>query len=330
MKPLRHALLLGSVYGLMATAYIWLSGGIAAHMASNVHDLARIERLKGFVFVATTAALLVLAAWIMFRRLARAIDEHERLRKATVSAQSRVLAGELAAAVAHDFNNVLTVAQFALDELRSGVADKSDALLGDASRAIAQGRGLALRLANTARGGRPTPTELRDLVPITRSMLRALGKLPRLADCTIDFDLCDEAVAQIDVLLFEQILANLVLNAADAAGSAAGNAGRVLVVLRHGEDGSALEVHDNGPGIAAERRATIFNAFETTKADGLGLGLLSVRAAAEAQGGTVELGTSSLGGAMFLVKLPRRRASEARQVAAPAPAAHGPALAVQR
>ena len=120
MKPLRHALLLGIVYGLMATAYIWLSGVIAAHMASNVRDLARIERLKGFVFVATTAALLMLAAWIMFRRLARAIDERERLRKATVSAQSRVLAGELAAAVAHDFNNVLTVAQFAVDELRSG------------------------------------------------------------------------------------------------------------------------------------------------------------------------------------------------------------------
>jgi len=75
MKPLRHALLLGLVYGLMATAYIWLSGAVAARMASNVRDLARIEQLKGFVFVATTAVMLVLAAWIMFRRLARAIDE---------------------------------------------------------------------------------------------------------------------------------------------------------------------------------------------------------------------------------------------------------------
>jgi len=324
MKPLRHALLLGIVYGLMATAYIWLSGVIAAHMASNVRDLARIERLKGFVFVATTAALLMLAAWIMFRRLAGAIDERERLRKATVSAQSRVLAGELAAAVAHDFNNVLTVAQFAVDELRSGGVDKNGSLLGDASRAIAQGRGLAIRLANTARGGRPIPTELRDLVPITRSMIRALGKLPRLADCAIDFDLGTEAVAQVDVLLFEQILANLVLNAADAAGKA----GRVRVVLRRGGDGIVLEVHDNGPGIEVERRATIFNAFETTKADGLGLGLLSVRAATEAQGGTVEVGTSSLGGAMFSVNLPRRRANEKDQTAvAPSPAARGPALA---
>ena len=324
MKPLRHALLLGIVYGLMATAYIWLSGVIAAHMASNVRDLARIERLKGFVFVATTAALVVLAAWIMFRRLARAIDERERLRKATVSAQSRVLAGELAAAVAHDFNNVLTVAQFAVDELRSGAVDKSGALLGDASRAIEQGRWLAIRLANTARGGRPIPTELRDLVPITRSMIRALGKLPRLADCAIDFDLGTEAVAQVDVLLFEQILANLVLNAADAAGKA----GRVRVVLRRGGDGITLEVHDNGPGIAVERRATIFNAFETTIADGLGLGLLSVRAATEAQGGTVEVGTSSLGGVMFSVHLPQRRANEKGQTAvAPSPAARGPALA---
>jgi two-component system, NtrC family, sensor histidine kinase HydH len=323
MKPLRHALLLGLVYGLMATAYIWLSGAVAARMASNVRDLARIEQLKGFVFVATTAVMLVLAAWIMFRRLARAIDERERLRKATVSAQSRVLAGELAAAVAHDFNNVLTVAQFAVDELRSGEVDKNGALLGDASRAIAQGRGLAMRLANTARGGRTIPTELRDLVPIARSMVRALAKLPRLGDCTIDLDACAEAVAQVDVLLFEQILANLVLNAADAAGKE----GRVRVVLVCENDRIVLEVHDNGPGIPVERRATIFNAFETTKADGLGLGLLSVRSAVEAQGGTVDLGTSSLGGAMFLVRLPRRRANETDQAAAPAPEALGPALA---
>jgi len=314
--------LLGIVYGVMATAYIWFSGAIAARMASNVRDLARIEQLKGFVFVATTAAMLVLAAWILFGRLARAIDERERLRKATVSAQSRVLAGELAAAVAHDFNNVLTVAQFAVDELRSGAVDKSGALLGDASRAIEQGRGLAVRLANTARGGRPISTEMRDLVPIARSMVRALGKLPRLGNCTIELDTCIEAMAQVDVLLFEQILANLVLNAADAAGKA----GRVLVVLLCSDDRIVLEVHDNGPGIPVERRATIFNAFETTKADGLGLGLLSVRSAAEAQGGSVELGTSLLGGAMFLVKLPRRQARKTDQTAIPALAARGPAL----
>jgi len=314
VKPLRHALLLGTVYGLMATTYIWFSGVAAARMANNVGDLERIERLKGFVFVATTATLLVLAAWIMFRRLARAVDERERLRQATVSAQSRVLAGELAAAVAHDFNNVLTVAQFAIDELRAGAPDKSNALLGDASQSIAQGRGLAMRLANTARGERVVRSESRDLVPVARSMVRALGKLPRLIGRAIDLDLCAEAMVQVDVLLFEQILANLVLNAADAAGKA----GHIRVVLRSDSASIALEVHDDGPGVPVERRATIFKAFETTKADGLGLGLLSVRTAAETQGGTVTVGTSSLGGAMFLVRLPRKRTQDVSPVAEPA------------
>lgn len=314
MKPLRQALFLGAIYGLIATAYIWLSGAVAARMANNVHDLERIERFKGFVFVATTAALLVLAAWIILRRLARAIDERERLRRATVSAQSRVLAGELAAAVAHDFNNVLTVAQFAIDELRAGSLAKNSSLLVDAAEALAQGRGLAMRLANTARGDRVIHTEVRDIVPIARSMMRALGKLPRLAGRTVELDLCVEAKAPVDVLLIEQILANLVLNAADAAGKA----GRIRVVLRGDGESILLEVHDSGSGVPVDRRATLFTAFETTKAEGLGLGLLSVRVAAEALGGKVEIGSSPLSGALFAVRLPRSQAARPDEARAPA------------
>jgi signal transduction histidine kinase len=295
--------MLGTAYGLMATAYIWLSGAVAARMATNVHELERIERLKGFAFVATTAILLAIATWFMFRRLARAMDEQERLRRATISAQSRVLAGELAAAVAHDFNNVLTVAQFAVDELQGRAESLDGSPLRDLSRSIAQARGLAMRLATTARGERFLRMQLRDVVPIARSMMRALGKLPRLKERSIELDFCLEASAEVDDVLFEEILANLVLNAADAAGKN----GRVRVVLFGNSESVVLEVHDSGPGIPAERRETIFNAFETTKSDGLGLGLLSARSATETQGGTIALGTSVLGGAMFTVTLPRKR-----------------------
>jgi two-component system nitrogen regulation sensor histidine kinase NtrY len=72
-----------------------------------------------------------------------------------------------------------------------------------------------------------------------------------------------------------------------------------------------------------ERRERIFEALETTKLDGSGLGLFSVKSCVTALGGTVEVGDSPLGGARFRVHLPeaRRNAVDARAPARPDPAA---------
>ena len=304
LKPFRYALLLSLAYGLMASVYIWLSGQLAARLAASVHDLARIERLKGFAYVGTTAVLLLLASWFLFNRLKHATEEGERLRQATVMAQSRVLAGELAASVAHDFNNALMVAQYAITEAQEAATSEArDARLREAAEALAQGRELALRLVRTARGEKIFRAESRDLVPIARAVLRALAKLPRLRDHKIEIDFCSEAVAEVDVVLFEQIVANLVLNAADASGSK----GMLRMVLASEPTHVRLEVHDNGPGIPANKRESIFTAFESSKPDGLGLGLLSVQAAVQAQSGSLAVCASSLGGAAFIVELPRTK-----------------------
>jgi signal transduction histidine kinase len=293
-------MLLGLLYGLMATLYIWLSGVVAASMAHTLGDLARIERIKGFAFVAATAIGLFLASWVMFRRLRQATREGERLRRATVMAQSRVLAGELAAAVAHDFNNTLMVAQCAIEDVASTDSDDGKKVqLRAAQEALAQGRELALRLAHTARGQSHLRSERRDLVPVTQSMLRALAKLPRLRGRAVQSELCDQAVAEVDVLLYEQMLANLVLNAADACPPD----GVVRVLLTRHPEHVRLEVHDNGPGVPPDKRESIFTAFESSKPEGLGLGLLSVRAAVVVQGGTLTVDTSPLGGAAFIVQL---------------------------
>ena len=97
----------------------------------------------------------------------------------------------------------------------------------------------------------------------------------------------------------QETLLNLVLNAADATG------GRGRIEVRSFEEDGAhvLEVHDDGPGVPLDIREEVFRAFFTTKADGNGLGLLSVRACAELHGGTAEIGDSPLGGACFRVTL---------------------------
>jgi len=82
----------------------------------------------------------------------------------------------------------------------------------------------------------------------------------------------------------EQMLINLLRNAADAALE---TAGRVWIGWRRVERGLELAVHDEGPGIADT--ANLFVPFFTTKPEGTGIGLALSRQIAESHGGTLVL-----------------------------------------
>jgi signal transduction histidine kinase len=65
-----------------------------------------------------------------------------------------------------------------------------------------------------------------------------------------------------------------------------------------------IRVGDSGPGVREEDRGRIFDPFFTTKATGTGLGLsISSRIVAD-HGGSIDVGSSRLGGAEFRVRLP--------------------------
>ena len=94
-------------------------------------------------------------------------------------------------------------------------------------------------------------------------------------------------------------IANLVCNADEAA---SGNANILLHGHRFG-DRVHLCVTDDGPGIADEIRARLFEPFFTTRSNGTGLGLAVVKAVARAHDGRVDFTTSELG-TSFSVQLP--------------------------
>jgi signal transduction histidine kinase len=98
-----------------------------------------------------------------------------------------------------------------------------------------------------------------------------------------------------------QILVNLLLNAVQAADSSEAEI-EVRVARRGG--GVAIDVLDNGPGIAESVLPRIFDPFFTTKPTGTGLGLsLSYDLAAQV-GGRLEAGNREGGGAIFRLWLP--------------------------
>ncbi len=106
-------------------------------------------------------------------------------------------------------------------------------------------------------------------------------------------------------------LHRMVLNLLDNAIRHTPPGSRVELTLREDGGEAIVEVGDDGPGIPAEVRATIFDRFvrgtgpsDTARGTGTGLGLAIVSAVAESHGGSVEASESRTGGALFLARVP--------------------------
>jgi signal transduction histidine kinase len=107
----------------------------------------------------------------------------------------------------------------------------------------------------------------------------------------------------------QQILMNLLLNAIEALADVHDQPRRiVLETAALGQSQVELRVIDNGPGVAPQDRARIFDALYSTKPHGSGVGLSISRTIAEAQGGRIDFVPVEPRGAMFRVVLPVRSA----------------------
>jgi two-component system sensor kinase FixL len=106
-----------------------------------------------------------------------------------------------------------------------------------------------------------------------------------------------------DRIQLQQVLLNLVMNGADSMDGSPGP--RTLCVRTRASDhGARVEVLDFGRGIAPEIRHTMFEPFETTKANGMGMGLAVCRTIVEAHGGHVWAEDRPEGGAQVIFEIP--------------------------
>jgi signal transduction histidine kinase len=113
-------------------------------------------------------------------------------------------------------------------------------------------------------------------------------------------------VAWFDPRKLERALYNLVLNACQAAPTAAG---RVLVTISRHDNSLEISIADNGPGIAEPIRDQLFHPFVSYgKENGTGLGLTVVQKIVQDHGGTVSAARSSDGFTIFTLAIPGRAA----------------------
>ncbi|MFN8011763.1 MAG: PAS domain S-box protein [Holophagaceae bacterium] len=261
----------------------------------------------------------------------RAAQEKEALERQLFEAQKLESLGAMASGIAHDFNNllmgVLGHAGVVLEELGPDhpLARHLQSIQASANRASDLTRQL---MAYTGRG-RFHHDQL-DLGMEVRECLQLLEKtLPPAV--VLDLDLApDLPVIEGDHVQVQQVLANLLLNAAEALGA---GGGRVRVAtsagaLSEGEladfaEGRGLapgvyvrlEVGDTGPGMDEATLARIFEPFYTTKFQGRGLGLPAVLGIVRGHGGGVRVRSAPGEGTLVQVVLPAAEGSRDRSAA---------------
>jgi PAS domain S-box-containing protein len=250
------------------------------------------------------------------------ITERKRMIGQFAQAQKMEAMGQLAAGVAHDFNNILTAigsyAEFLRDELPTddpraadveGIREAADRATALTQQLLAFSRRQVIR---------PEPLDVNGVVAETI----------RLAERLVPSNIRISMLAQQDVGgvsadrgQLSQVLLNLVINARDAMP----DGGTLVVETTDIELDAAyasehlyvkpgayvvITVSDTGVGMDEVTRARIFEPFFTTKPAGTGLGLATVFGIVRQAGGHVfvysELGT----GSTFKVYLPRLEAGE--------------------
>jgi signal transduction histidine kinase len=107
-----------------------------------------------------------------------------------------------------------------------------------------------------------------------------------------------------DGVQIEQVLINLVANAIDAASERPDGRGRVTIRVAARASAITIQVEDNGRGVAPELADNIFDAYQTTKPRGMGLGLHLSRRIVQRHAGRLWWEPIEMGGARFVVELP--------------------------
>jgi C4-dicarboxylate-specific signal transduction histidine kinase len=259
------------------------------------------------------------------KRTERALHDAEAglartLRLATVA--------ELTASIAHEINQPLAAivanAGACARFLARGPAslpdarEAADCIVNDATRAGEVTRRIRALLRKEA--PRHVPSDINRIVADVIELLRAALDRQRIAIRT-------ELAASLprvmgDPVQLQQVLVNLVTNAAEAISERGKRPRAVTIRTQLGDDHTVrVSVEDTGVGLDPQNLDRIFDSFYTTKAEGIGVGLSISRSIVEAHGGELSASPVLPHGASFSFAIPAFQASstqdqETAQVAA--------------
>ena len=221
------------------------------------------------------------------------VELNELLDDNAAQAESaRLHAGNLAHALKTPMSVLVGAAHAGAADLAALVVSQTAIMQRHVDHQLARARAAGRRTASTARA---------ELWPALEGLARTLTRLHAARDVVIDIDGVRDAVFRGERQDLEEMLGNLLDNAAVHGG------GRVFATVARAPGVIVVTIEDDGRGIPAAHRDTLFErgARLDTGKPGTGLGLAIVRDVAEIYGGSVTLGESDdLGGLMATLTLP--------------------------
>ncbi|WP_426437389.1 sensor histidine kinase [Bradyrhizobium genosp. P] len=238
-------------------------------------------------------------------------DARARLLQQELLHASRLsVAGQMAGAIAHEINQPLTAlansvnaARRMMANERSNGPDITREIMDEAAELALRTGGIIGRLRQFVSGGEMEMRIERLSVLIQDATdFTLVGSGARNARVQFDFDPRAERVL-VDRVQVQQLLVNLLRNAVEAIAGSKRQELKISTSLINAEM-VQVAITDNGLGLPDEIASHLFEAFRSTKRDGMGLGLMICRSIVEAHAGALSYEPNPAGGATFRFTLP--------------------------
>ncbi|MDD2455354.1 MAG: ATP-binding protein [Kiritimatiellae bacterium] len=214
----------------------------------------------------------------------------------------------LAAGVAHEIGNPLNALNIHLQLLERELRDVPGESRGELENLVGVARVEVERLdtiiTQFLRAIRPTKPVLTPERPteVLQETLRLLATEFENRRIAVSVDIPGEMpTVHLDRSQIKQVFFNLIKNALDAMP----DGGTLKVVFTVGDVFVEIAFIDSGGGIKSEDMGRVFEPYQTTKAKGIGLGLMIVQRIVEEHGGEIELSSKPGEGTCFKIRLPR-------------------------
>lgn len=239
------------------------------------------------------------------------MEEREKTQQQELARVSRLnTMGEMAAALAHELGQPLAATLNYLHgcqlRMQSGEFDQElfDSAISQAIYHAEHAGGIVKNVRQFVRKHEPESV----MMPINDLIEQMVGFLEferRQSATTIELELAKDVPAvRLDPLEIKQVLINLIKNAFEAMAELS-VADRLLTISTRQKAGVVeVAVADRGPGVSKNKLTQIFNAFFTTKPNGIGLGLAVCRSIVESHDGRLTVARNVHGGATFSFTLP--------------------------
>ncbi len=239
------------------------------------------------------------------------ITERTRLLQQLIHSEKLASVGQLAAGVAHEFNNLLTVvlgrAQIAMEEDSVEEIRESLRVIENTSK---RGSALVKNLSAFARPKEPR-FKLQDITELIDEVIKFQKRQLQLENIEIEKEFDAEAKVSFDWGQMEQVFLNLLINAIHAIKPR--GKGTIKITVKDAENRVRISFSDTGIGMDESTRLKIFDPFFSTKGawanDGLGipgtgLGLSVSHAIIKKHNGTIHVKSTKGKGTSFIITLP--------------------------